>query len=333
MNRSVAIIIPCYNAAPFLRETLDSTLRQTRPPEEVILVDDGSTDDSAGIAASYGPPIRVIRQTNQGESVAMNAALAAAQSEYIVFLGADDVLHPQLLERQLRGLEGVKNGVACTGFAFFLDDIQKPLRIIMPHAKTFFPDIILGNLAPASCWMTPRELILQAGCYNSTQQYFEDWDLWWRVGLAGATYVPIDFVGFYYRQHVRSQLATAGNADRAYGHAWLMERMCRAIIERHDLLSAYGGTLFWAACAALRACLAFGVSWDRLYFLSTMLDEIARRRPAGLDNSSFARAVRLLGFRRAQTLERLWSRRVDAPSYRASWLTTPSPKAEGVGSS
>ncbi len=73
MNRLVSIIIPCYNGAPFLRDALDSALRQTVPPSEVILVDDGSTDDSAAIAEAYGPPVRVIRQDNQGESVARNA--------------------------------------------------------------------------------------------------------------------------------------------------------------------------------------------------------------------------------------------------------------------
>jgi hypothetical protein len=200
----------------------------------------------------------------------------------------------------------------------------------MPHAKSFFPDIIVGNLAPASCWMVPKELILQAGCYHSAQRYFEDWDLWWRVGLTGATFVPIDFVGFYYRQHVGSQLATAAGADRAYGHAWLMERMSRALLEREDILSAHGDTLFWAAYAALRACRAFDVSWDRLIFLCTMLETIARRRPAGLERSSFARVVRLLGFRSAELMQRLSNRRVAAPSYRAPWLTPRTSTADGV---
>ena len=77
--KSVDLVIPCYNGAAFLKETLDSTLAQTRQPLEVILVDDGSTDDSAAIAASYGPPVRVLRQPNQGESVAMNRALAVAR--------------------------------------------------------------------------------------------------------------------------------------------------------------------------------------------------------------------------------------------------------------
>jgi len=326
MNRSVSIVIPCYNAAPFLREALDSTLRQTVPAAEVILVDDGSTDDSAAIAESYGPPVRVIRQANQGESVARNAGLAAARGEYIVFLDADDVLDAQLLEMQLRSLEGVTNGVACTGFAVFLDDTKKPFRTTMPRAETYFPAIISANLAPPSCWMSPKALILQAGCFHPSQRYFEDWDLNWRVGLAGATLVPVPLVGFYYRQHQKSQLAMVGNADRAFGHAWLMERMCRAFLDREDLLQPYGDTLFWSSWASLRACRSFDVPWHRLRLLSNMLEEVVRRRPAGLERSHFARAVRWLGVHRAESIRGLWNGYGSAPSYRPAWLTTDAQK-------
>lgn len=108
MSRSVSIIIPCYNAASFLRETLDSALRQTVAAAEVILVDDGSTDDSAAIAESYGPPIRVLRQPNQGESVARNAGLAmdrVAETEENVFghrLNTGGKIHVTTFETRVR---------------------------------------------------------------------------------------------------------------------------------------------------------------------------------------------------------------------------------------
>jgi glycosyltransferase involved in cell wall biosynthesis len=319
MDETVSIIIPCYNAAPFLRETLDSTLRQTRAPLEVILVDDGSTDGSADIASSYGPPVHVMEQANQGESIAMNAALAVARGRYVVFLGADDVLDPALLEAQLTALRGRAHAVACTGFAFFLEDVTKPFNVTMPRTDSFFPEVITGNLAPASCWMTPKELILQAGCYNTAQKYFEDWDLWWRVGLTGAAYIPVPMVGFYYRQHVASQLATAGDAERAYGHAWRMERMCRALLDREDLLQPHGEQLFWACCAAMRACRAFGVPWNRLSFLNFMIEQVAARRPAGMDQSKYALLVRKLGVRRAEETFGLFNPKAEAPMYRPAW--------------
>ena len=79
MPVTVSIITPCYNGAPFLHATLQSALAQTHAPLEVIVVDDGSTDESAAIAEAFGTPVRVIRQANQGESVARNRALAEAR--------------------------------------------------------------------------------------------------------------------------------------------------------------------------------------------------------------------------------------------------------------
>jgi glycosyltransferase involved in cell wall biosynthesis len=102
MNKpTVSVVIPCYNGAKFLRETLDSVLAQTYPVLEVLVIDDGSTDDSAAIAESFGPPIRVIRQPNQGESVARNRGIDEAKGEWIAFLDADDLWDAQKIHKQM----------------------------------------------------------------------------------------------------------------------------------------------------------------------------------------------------------------------------------------
>jgi glycosyltransferase involved in cell wall biosynthesis len=101
-DTTVSVVIPCYNAEPFLRETLDSVLGQTFPALEVIVVDDGSTDQSAAIAESYGPPVRVIRQSNQGESVARNRGIDESIGDWIAFIDADDLWLPEKIESQLR---------------------------------------------------------------------------------------------------------------------------------------------------------------------------------------------------------------------------------------
>lgn len=119
MSSSVSVVIPCYNAAPFLRETLDSALNQTHPPLEVIVVDDGSTDDSAEIAESYGPPVRVIRQANQGESVARNKGMDLAKGEWIALLDADDRFEPEKLQRLLKVLDDADGDVICAYSDFY----------------------------------------------------------------------------------------------------------------------------------------------------------------------------------------------------------------------
>ena len=110
MDQSVTVVIPCYNAARFLRQTLESVLNQTHAPLEVLVIDDGSTDESAAIAQSYGPPVRVICQPNQGESVARNRGIEEARGDWIAYLDADDLWLPEKLERQLAA---VQPGVSC----------------------------------------------------------------------------------------------------------------------------------------------------------------------------------------------------------------------------
>ncbi|HWB16803.1 MAG TPA: glycosyltransferase family 2 protein [Vicinamibacterales bacterium] len=95
-----SVVIPCYNAAKFLPATLASVAAQTWPPHEVIVVDDGSTDDSARVAAAFDPAIRVVQQSNQGESVARNRGMDLATGDWVAFLDADDLWHPRKLERQ-----------------------------------------------------------------------------------------------------------------------------------------------------------------------------------------------------------------------------------------
>lgn len=96
----VSVVIPCFNGAPYLAETLQSVLRQTLLPREVLVVDDGSTDESASIAEAFGAPVRVIRQKNQGESTARNRGIDEAVGEWVALLDADDLWEPEKLEKQ-----------------------------------------------------------------------------------------------------------------------------------------------------------------------------------------------------------------------------------------
>jgi len=97
----VSVIIPAYNSGPLVEEAIGSALAQTRPPAEVVVINDGSTDDTAERLARFGPPVRVIRQANGGVSAARNRGLAAATGAFVAFLDADDVWHPDKLRRQL----------------------------------------------------------------------------------------------------------------------------------------------------------------------------------------------------------------------------------------
>jgi glycosyltransferase involved in cell wall biosynthesis len=97
----VSCIVPVCNGEPYLREALDSIRRQSYPNLEIVVVDDGSTDGTAAIIAELGTSVRGIRQPNAGPPSARNRGLSEARGDFVAFLDADDVWHPEKLERQL----------------------------------------------------------------------------------------------------------------------------------------------------------------------------------------------------------------------------------------
>ena len=108
----LSVVIPGYNRAHLIGETLRSLLQQTRPAEEIIVVDDGSTDDTAGVAESFGKTVRVIRQANQGPAAARNTGFAAATGEFIHFFDSDDLAAPNTHAVQLAALEATGADIA-----------------------------------------------------------------------------------------------------------------------------------------------------------------------------------------------------------------------------
>ena len=102
MGQSVSILIPCYNAAPYLAAAVDSALAQTWPHKEIIVVNDGSTDRSGEILESYrSKGIKVIHQENRGQCAARNRAFQECSGDYIKFFDADDWLAPRTVELQM----------------------------------------------------------------------------------------------------------------------------------------------------------------------------------------------------------------------------------------
>lgn len=97
---NVSVVVPAYNAAGFIRRAVESALRQSLPPTEIVVIDDGSADATAELARSYGPPVRCVIQANAGSSAARNRGIEEARCEWVGFLDADDEWFPSKLGRQ-----------------------------------------------------------------------------------------------------------------------------------------------------------------------------------------------------------------------------------------
>lgn len=303
-SAQVSIIIACYNGSPFLQATLESAVRQTHPPLEVILIDDGSTDDSAAIALRFGSPVRVIRQENQGESVARNRGIAEARGTHVLFLDADDLLGDQALSRLAAALAPHPQAVALMGCARFTETPEQPLSVVPAEIHDFFPYVIDNNFGPPHCWMAPLAIVRTAGGFNESMRWSEDWDLVWRMGLYAEQVVPVDYVGAFYRQHAKSQFATNSMANRCRGHAEIMTRMIEALFERTALLDAHGERLLWGAWTALTRARAQRVGWNELSPLTDALTRLATSGPPRVRRVRLAQAIRIGGPRIASWIWR-----------------------------
>ena len=194
---NVSVVIPTYNYARYLGEAIDSALGQTLPPLEVIVVDDGSTDDTPEVLAKYGDRIRVLRQENAGVAIARNSGIAAARGEFIAFLDADDVWFPRKLELQMARFDDSIGLVHCG--VEFGSAIQLP-RVDGDVAEALLllqPDVIH---APGSTVVVRKRAAEEAGGFDPSLPASEDWDFIYSVATRSrVAHVAEPLV--HYRKH------------------------------------------------------------------------------------------------------------------------------------
>ena len=203
--KTVSVIIPCYNYARYVREAIDSALGQTYAPLEVIVVDDGSTDSTPEILASYGDRIRVIRQQNGGAAKARNTGVTAARGESVAFLDADDVWRRRKLEVQMARLEADPSlAMVHCGVETF-DARGRTLRVFLNGKEgriaasllRLDPDVIT---APGSNIVVRKNVAEEVGGFDNRLPLSEDWDFCYRV----AGRYPVGYAAeplVRYRQH------------------------------------------------------------------------------------------------------------------------------------
>lgn len=194
VDSRVSVIIPSYNRARFLPATLDSVYAQTRPPFEVILVDDGSEDEAVvRVCADYD---RLVyhRTAHCGAGAARNAGLAIARGEYVAFLDSDDVWQRRFLERMTAALDAAPGaGFAYCDYATFGAAGTARAAYLPPKHKrsgNVFMPLLETDFLSTGALVVRRACFARLGGFDSTLATAEDWDLWLRLARAfDAVYV------------------------------------------------------------------------------------------------------------------------------------------------
>ncbi len=235
MKPLVSILIPAYNAQEWLVETLRSAVGQTWERKEIIVVDDGSKDQTLAIARRFeSKSVRIVSQANQGASAARNKALSLSRGDYIQWLDADDLLAPDKVARQVSALEQCQHNPG-----ILLSAAWGRFLYRYKHAR-FTPTPLWADLSPAEwlirkmannvymqtgTWLVSRAITEKAGLWDTRLLGDDDGEYFCRVLLAseGVRFVPEAKV--FYRMAGASSLSYIGRSDRKREAQWLSMKL------------------------------------------------------------------------------------------------------------
>lgn len=209
----ISIVIPSYNQQEFLPDAVESVLEQTRHTNELIIVDDGSTDNSLKLAQAYlntdiklTGQFKIISQVNKGLASARNTGIMNATGDYILFLDADDILLENCLEKMADGIDKTGADIIAPSFKNF-GIVNDEIKLHPNPTMEMFRDI--GNMIPYFSAIK-REALLECGGYSPRMALgYEDYALWFDLFLRGKTLVVLQDTLALYRTKKDSMLTNA----------------------------------------------------------------------------------------------------------------------------
>lgn len=215
----VSVIVPTFNRAAMVSRAIDSILAQTRPVREIIVVDDGSTDNTEQVIRKYGVRVRYIRQENAGVSAARNRGIKAVTGEWIAFLDSDDEWFPEKIERQLAvlesypelkwcacGVEVVGNGrVKIRGAGRAAGQLRK-----YGYLPNYFRACRRGALLHTCGMLVASDLLQKVGFFDTSLMEAEDADLWSRLALESPAIGYVSEPCYRYYLDVTDSLSKGG---------------------------------------------------------------------------------------------------------------------------
>lgn len=218
---SISIVIPTFNQGEYLEDSIESAFNQTLSALEILIINDGSKDDTQEIAERYmfknlpyiESPVKVINQTNRGLSSARNTGIMAASGDYILFLDSDDILMENAIERITQEIASTNADVIAPSFKEF----GKSDRDVILGGFTL-EDLKVANRLPYCCAIR-RSVLVEVGGYSPRMKWgWEDYSLWFDLFRRGKTFAIIQEILFKYRVKERSMIHEANeHADELWG--------------------------------------------------------------------------------------------------------------------
>jgi glycosyltransferase involved in cell wall biosynthesis len=192
----VSVIIPTYNTGRYLAQAIESALSQSHSPVEIVVVDDGSTDNTDEVVAPYLDRIKYIRQENRGLSAARNVGFRASRGEFVCFLDADDILLPDKFERQLAVFEREPDlGIVISGYIDVEEDGEAPIQTVVKRWHRDALDHLLDHeVFPPHTALIHCQVLESVALFPEdidTAESQEDWQLWLDLALNGVQFSSV----------------------------------------------------------------------------------------------------------------------------------------------
>lgn len=204
MQASVSVIVPCYNAAMYLRETLQSAIDQDSDDLEIIAIDDGSTDGTGDLIKRNFPSVRLLTTTNGGPSSARNVGTKAATGRFIQYLDSDDLLAVGKLRRQVQALESEQGDVAYGDWQTVIEangQFSKGEVVAKRMRNPPDVDLLTGFWCPPAAYLIRREIVDRVGGWNESLPLIEDVRFALDCALSGAKFIYTPGVAALHREH------------------------------------------------------------------------------------------------------------------------------------
>ncbi len=257
-NFKLSVVMPAFNSSKYIEESLQSVFQQTRPAYEVIVIDDGSTDNTAEIAMKF--PVKLVKQTNQGPSKARNLGIEVSEGDWIAFLDADDLWHKSKIE-SIEEVIKIDPEVEMISSSYKSGNQASGWKTISPRKlfnknENLFKQIYRRNFIATSSVVIKKEVLNEVGVFNSSLPSAEDFDLWLRIALAQKNYHYINNPLLYYRIH-----DTSLTSNPLYSHD-----MIEDIFNRYAPYAGY--TLFFKRVIIWKITIILSLLQQKKYYSS-----------------------------------------------------------------